>query len=407
MSQKVDPYADCKRRPAISVQAVQVDDVQVKVLRSSPFLRFQIGEQIVIGHDAHARILSSVPRRLVSLTDSRGIVHYLLEANDDTGGSYSSRYLAWSRLVSNELRFHPSGYVPFDQTLPTGQSGMNNITFELARQMNPGDCLKWQYALNETHEHYRHMGWHVLSDGSMVIPMQRPDREEGHLARWADYVRDLRRRFRTPQDWRHMISMLSGRFMEDLRPREDLTIVKAVACVVDGKSTSPSPHRDRLAKAFCFDGKIAGLNGTDTDLQVEEGVAFGEVGHVAWIFRFRGKVVCVVVDKDEADSAAWVFDTSEAAAHLLHPRLEVDYRDRQKTLRDLAVRWCPHNGMWEVRLRLLVLALLQRAGYAAAEALYSSIAQKDDDTRRVDREVKADLRKWWARPAQPQPTSTQ
>ena len=195
-----------------------------------------------------------------------------------------------------------------------------------------------------------------------------------------------------------MIAMLDGRFMEDLYPTQELPLLKAVVNHVDGKAKSASPHRDRLSRIFCFDGKVGLVADPTAELEVEEGVAFGEVGHVAWIFRYRGKVVCVVVDKDEADSAAWVFDSAEAAAHLLHPRLEVDYRDRQRTLRERAVRWCPHNGRWEVRLRLLVLALLRDAGYAAADALYGTFANKNDDTRRVSREVVADLSSWRARP---------
>ncbi len=233
-----------------------------------------------------------------------------------------------------------------------------------------------------------------FSDGANVIPIPRPERSERALDRWPSYVLELRKRFRTPDAWRHMISMLRGRFMEDLRPRMQLDIVKAVANHVNGKSNSDTNPRDRLSRVFCFDGKIVGLNADpNSGLQVEEGVAFGEEGHVAWIFRYRGKVACVVVDKDAADSAAWVFDSAEAAAHLLHPKLTTDYRDRQRALRKQAVRWCPHHGQWEVRLRLLVLALLRGAGYEEAEALYSAIAEKNDDSRRVSREVTADLNK--------------
>ncbi len=322
------------------------------------------------------------PCRIIS--DNEGARHFFWKRDDQSGAMWC--FTIWGNGIT---RTWPSSQVELLSIDPWGCLRTEIIDHAAAFSMETGKSYCWEYPFQDASRTLNGQTVMVLACGgrqSFYLPLLRPGSRSADLSRWPDYVRTLRRYYKTDGAWTDLVEKLRGKYYHGLFVNGN-PIRRAFQAVTEPAKNSGGDRRKRSGQAYCFDGLIPGLNlDAVKSVDVRSGIAWGEKGDFAWVYRVKGKTVAVIVDRPESERAAWMFADEDAAAQLLAPLLpDVEWRERYRGLKARAVYYCMHQGAWKERLILLLLLLLAEAGCKEAGEAFERIGALDADSVKAAR----------------------
>ncbi len=386
------------RRPKSQVVSNLKRPVEVRLVSLEPFELEIDGAKVVnldipsgMSVDRLKRTLAK-PVPCTVVTDSIGNTYYLF---GEVGGYKANWYIA-KRPFGHTSVFEP--WIPLTSRPPSRKEEIFRLSLISAPKLVVGDVMSWSYSLQDSCLNCAGWGRGMLSADGYTFPLERPESRTKEIELWPEYVQRLRKIYKTDDTWRNLISLLRGKFPEDLFPK-DLPVHRAVQQEVERTNLIRvgGVQEPRAGNIYCFDGKIRGLDLAGIkSTTVEAGVHWGETNHLAWIFRVNGEVSVIVVDKQSPDAAAWVFLDPDSVAQLVNPSFNPGehWRARYSRIREHAVYYCPHLEGWEERLNMLVLALLNRSGCTEAGAAFESRAKAGGEKRRAALHVRRILKEF-------------